>query len=124
MKLTPHPHRDPGGPGQPGTPHDHPAAEIKFPIINFLSFPNGPGTSYALDSLGNWATWQGPGVTQTRTFNAGNEITGVTGGRATPTYNRAGDMTFDGTYHYTYDAWNRLTRVYNEALRCFVWVEP
>jgi RHS repeat-associated protein len=40
--------------------------------------------------------------------NRANQLTSCT-------YDQNGNMTFDGTYHYTYDAWNRLREVYADS---------
>jgi RHS repeat-associated protein len=57
-------------------------------------------------------------VSQDRTVNAANEITGLTGSWADPAYDAAGNMKFgpkpvDETtgQHYVYDAWNRLVEI-------------
>jgi len=74
--------------------------------------------SWTLDGLGNFAEFDDGGQRQTRTANAANEITGITGGWITPTYDAAGNMISgpkpgDETtpVHYVYDAWNRLVIV-------------
>ncbi|WP_145243812.1 RHS repeat domain-containing protein [Urbifossiella limnaea] len=52
-------------------------------------------------------------MTQSRTANAQNEITGI-GSLTTPTYDANGNMTGDETgRRFVYDAWNRLVRVKN-----------
>ncbi|MFT3784787.1 MAG: hypothetical protein QM770_01305 [Tepidisphaeraceae bacterium] len=77
-----------------------------------------------LDALGNWAGFSqdsngdasGGVLSQTRTHNAANEITGITGGSwATTGYDAAGNMTsmpMAGNETVgitaTYDAWNRM----------------
>jgi RHS repeat-associated protein len=66
--------------------------------------------SWTLDGLGNWSAFDDDGSAQTRDVNAANEITS-TSGIATPTYDRAGNMTSDGTLKYKYDAWNRQKAV-------------
>jgi RHS repeat-associated protein len=75
--------------------------------------------SWTLDGLGNFAEFDDDGQTQTRTANAVNEITAITGGWITPAYDAAGNMIAgprprDETtrVHYAYDAWNRLVKVY------------
>jgi len=77
--------------------------------------------SWTLDGLGNFAEFDDDGDTQTRTANAANEITNITGGWVTPTYDQAGNLMAgpkpgDGAtqIHYVYDAWNRLVRVYDD----------
>jgi len=50
---------------------------------------SGSATSWNLDALGNWT-----GGSQSRTFNAQNQITGITGtGLVTPTYDSNGNTT-------------------------------
>ena len=78
----------------------------------------GSGTysqTWTLDQEGNQSavstTANDTTTSQTETNNSSNEITSVSG-QANPTYDAAGNMTFDGTDHYTYDAWNRMTAVY------------
>jgi len=75
--------------------------------------------SWTLDGLGNFAEFDDDGQTQTRSANAVNEITAITGGSITPAYDTAGNMIAgprpgDETtrVHYAYDAWNRLAKVY------------
>jgi len=82
---------------------------------------DGPSKKWGLDATGNWATFDqadtgGPWtLTQTRTSNTVNEITGISGGGwVVPAYDSAGNMItmpqpaaptvgFNGVY----DAWNR-----------------
>ncbi len=63
---------------------------------------------WTLDQLGNWESYNG----QTRTSNSANEITDLSGTANDPTYDAAGNMTSDGTFNYTYDAWNRQVAVH------------
>ena len=77
--------------------------------------------SWALDGLGNFAEFDDDGESQTRTVNGVNEITGITGGWISPSYDAAGNMISgpkpgDETtrVHYVYDAWNRLVKVYDD----------
>ncbi len=77
--------------------------------------------SWGLDGLGNFSSFDDDGDSQTRTANAVNEITGITGGWITPSYDDAGNMTSgpktgDETtrVHHVYDAWNRQTGVYED----------
>jgi len=74
--------------------------------------------SWTLDGLGNFAAFDDDGDSQTRTANAANEITAITGGWITPAYDAAGNMISgpkpgDNTtrVHYVYDSWNRLVAV-------------
>jgi RHS repeat-associated protein len=79
--------------------------------------------SWGLDALGNWGTFSlttTSTLNQTRTHNAVNEITGISGGNwmTPPTYDAAGNMTAGpwpgnetATQKYVYDAWNRLSQV-------------
>ena len=73
---------------------------------------------WGLDGLGNFSSFDNDGDSQTRTANAVNEITNITGGWITPSYDDAGNMISgpkpdSGTtrVHYLYDAWNRLIEV-------------
>ncbi|OWK38392.1 RHS repeat-associated core domain-containing protein [Fimbriiglobus ruber] len=71
--------------------------------------------SWAYDALGNWTGVTTNGTTQTRTTNAQNQYTGVSGS-ATPTYDADGNMTADETgQQYVYDAWGRLVAVKSAA---------
>jgi RHS repeat-associated protein len=74
--------------------------------------------SWTLDGLGNFRAFNDDGASQTRTANAANEITAITGGWITPGYDRAGNLISgpkprsEATrVHYVYDAWNRLVKV-------------
>jgi len=61
--------------------------------------------SWSLDALGNWTATQNGA--QTRTFNAQNQITGVSG-QSSPVYDN-GDMVQDPSGNRAfYDAWNRM----------------
>ena len=80
---------------------------------------DGFDQSWDLDALGNWSEFDDDGTAQTRDTNAANEITSTTG-IATPSYDRAGNMTTipsptDADPSHTlagkYDAWNRLVEV-------------
>jgi RHS repeat-associated protein len=63
------------------------------------------------DALGNWNSVTTDGSTQTRTANAQNQITSISGA-TTPTYDSNGNMTGDETGKtFVYDAWNRLVAV-------------
>jgi len=84
----------------------------------------------ALDPTGNWSkfnqddngdgTWE---LTQARTHNVVNELTGYTSGAwATPAYDAAGNTTTisqvalpTSSYACQYDAWNRLVKVVEGA---------
>jgi RHS repeat-associated protein len=69
---------------------------------------NGDSQSWDFDSLGNWDSVTTNGTTQTRSANAQNEITSISGA-TTPTYDANGNMTGDETgKQFVYDAWNRL----------------
>ena len=75
--------------------------------------------SYVLDGLGNWRqtafTPVSPPTAQTavRQHNGLNQITRIQNGSAqtNPTYDKNGNLTFDGTLTYTWDALNRLADV-------------
>jgi RHS repeat-associated protein len=87
-----------------------------------------------LEALGNWRSfvWDldggaggGAAVTQSRTHNAVNELTGFSGTGATwitPVFDAAGNMTQapkvgaeTTRIHLKYDAWNRLVEVDNDS---------
>ena len=74
--------------------------------------------SWGLDGVGNFSTFDDNGATQDRGVNAANEITSISGGTVTPTYDAAGNMISapesgaeTTRIHYLYDAWNRLVEV-------------
>jgi RHS repeat-associated protein len=85
-----------------------------FNQLTGFSRSNGHNQSWKLDALGNWTSVTTDGNTQTRTANAQNQFTSVSG-RATPTYDNNGNLTTDPTNgnSYVYDAWNRLLAVQN-----------
>jgi RHS repeat-associated protein len=68
--------------------------------------------SWSLDALGNWSGATTNGSTTTRTSNAQNQTTTVSGGTA-PTYDHNGDTTSDSGLTYVYNAWNELVAVKN-----------
>ena len=77
--------------------------------------------SWDLDGLGNWATFDDDGTSQTRTANEANEITGIDGSSDDVAHDAAGNMIrvpkLDGSgdhFHLVYDAWNRLVKVYDD----------
>ncbi|HEX4612570.1 MAG TPA: RHS repeat-associated core domain-containing protein, partial [Urbifossiella sp.] len=75
----------------------------------------GETESWDYDALGNWTGVDVNGTTQTRTANAQNEYTGVSGA-TTPGYDANGNMTQAETgVRYVYDAWNRLVAVKNSG---------
>jgi len=74
--------------------------------------------SWGLDGLGNFSSFDDDGSSQTRAANAVNEISNITGGWITPSYDDAGNMVSgpksgdeDTRIHYVYDVWNRLVEV-------------
>jgi RHS repeat-associated protein len=94
-------------------------------LDRLTSTDRGDGTSndqtWGLDGLGNFATFNDGGTSQTRTVDAANEITGISGSSKTPAYDAAGNMKFGPKpgnettgMHYAYDAWNRLVAVYQD----------
>jgi RHS repeat-associated protein len=87
-----------------------------FNQLTSFSRNNGHSQSWTLDPLGNWTSVTTDGNTQTRTANAQNQYTSVSGG-ATPTYDNNGNLTTDPTptssNTYVYDAWDRLVAVKN-----------
>jgi YD repeat-containing protein len=69
--------------------------------------------SWGLDAVGNWTSVTTNGSTQTRTANADNQITSISG-LTTPTYDGDGNTTRDQNGNYLiYDAWNRLVKYQN-----------
>jgi hypothetical protein len=71
--------------------------------------------SFATDAVGNFTGVTTNGTTQSRTANAQNEVTGISGA-TTPTYDSNGNMTGDETgRQFAYDAWNRLVVVKNSG---------
>jgi len=77
--------------------------------------------TWTLDPRGNWVSTTTNGVTQTRTHNAVNEITDISGDWADPAYDAAGNMVSGPRgdepakrLHLVYDAWNRLSKVYDD----------
>ncbi|NNM84879.1 MAG: RHS repeat-associated core domain-containing protein [Phycisphaerales bacterium] len=72
--------------------------------------------SWNLDSQGNWSSSTTGGTTQTRTTDAQNQITSITGTAGTPQYDSNGNMTTDQSGNtLKYDAWNRLISVTNSS---------
>ena len=66
------------------------------------------GQSWSLDALGNWDSVTTDGAAQTRTHDAQNRVTGVSGSTA-PLHSANGEMTRDETgQSLAYDAWGRL----------------
>ena len=65
--------------------------------------------AYNLDPVGNWKSVVSNLVTETRTYNAANELTGINGGVLT--YDHNGNLTNNTNYAYFYDEENRLTQV-------------
>ena len=63
--------------------------------------------SWGLDALGNWTSQTTNSTTTTRTFNAQNQTSSVSGGTA-PTYDNNGNTISDNGQTFVYDAWNRL----------------
>src|SRR4029077_12167781 len=69
--------------------------------------------SWSLDALGNFSSVTTDATTQTRTANAQNEITSISG-LTTPTYDNNGNTTKDQNGNtLVYDAWNRLVAAKN-----------
>jgi RHS repeat-associated protein len=74
-------------------------------------------TSYSLDPVGNWNSKTTNGVTQTRQYNADNELIKINAQGLT--YDNKGNTLNDGTYTYAYDEENRLisvTRIADSAV--------
>ena len=73
--------------------------------VSTLNTLGGSSNSWSLDALGNWTSTAGG--SQTRGFNAQNQITSITS-LTTPVYDNNGNMVTDeANNNYTYDAWNR-----------------
>ena len=71
--------------------------------------------NYTTDGVGNFTSVVTNGTTQSRTANAQNEITSISGA-TTPTYDANGNMTGDQNGNqFVYDAWNRLVAVKNSS---------
>lgn len=68
-----------------------------------------PGSSYAYgyDRAGNRTSVTVNGTTTTTSYNAANQVIGLS-------YNAAGNLLNDGTTTYGYDALNRLTARHND----------
>jgi RHS repeat-associated protein len=67
--------------------------------------------TWNFDAAGNWTSVISDGSTQSRTANAQNEITSISGA-TTPAYDANGNTTGDETgRQLLYDAWNRLVAV-------------
>ncbi len=90
-----------------------------FDSLNRLTDVSRGGAAYQswnLDSQGNWSGFTSIGTAQTRTANAQNQITSITGTSATPTYDASGNMITDQNGDtLVYDAWNRLVAVKNAS---------
>ena len=90
-----------------------------YDSLNRLTSVTRGGASYQswnLDSQGNWSGFTSNGSVQTRTANAQNQITSISGTSATPTYDANGNMVADQAGNtLVYDAWNRLVEVKNSA---------
>jgi RHS repeat-associated protein len=75
--------------------------------------------NWTLDALGNTSSFTvGATATQTETSDSANQVTGISGGWVTPTYDANGNQISGSTpgnetvaQFYVYDAWNRLVAV-------------
>ncbi len=89
-----------------------------YDSLNRLTAVTRGGASYQswnLDTQGNWNSFTSSGTVQTRTANAQNQITTVSG-LLSPAYDSNGNMVTDQTGDtLIYDAWNRLVEVKNSA---------
>jgi RHS repeat-associated protein len=89
-----------------------------YDSLNRLTSVSRGGAAYQswnLDAQGNWSSFTSSGNTQTRTANAQNQITSVSG-QTTPTYDANGNMISDQNGDtLTYNAWNQLVKVTNSA---------
>ncbi len=72
--------------------------------------------SWTLDGNGNWSSFTNQGATQTRTHNAANEVSTISGQTA-PAHDAAGNLTQapkpsgSGNQVYVFDGWNRLKQI-------------
>jgi RHS repeat-associated protein len=83
--------------------------------ISTMARGDGFDQSWTYDGLGNWTAFDDDGTVQTRSHNAQNEITAISGA-TTPAYDANGNMTTDETNKdFVYDAWNRLVEVKNTS---------
>jgi len=78
---------------------------------------NGAHQAWNLDHAGNWTSFTYNATSQTRTHNPVNELTAISNWQD-PTFDNAGNMTSgpesgreNKTFHYVWDAWNRLKEV-------------
>ncbi len=80
-------------------------------LNQLLSFARGSRSQvWDYDAQGNFESITTNGVTETRTHNRQNEVTGV--GASSLTFDANGNMTTDETgRQFVYDAWNRLVVV-------------
>ncbi len=70
--------------------------------------------SWNLDALGNWVSSATNGTTTSRTNNSKNQVTTV--GASSLTFDHNGNTLTDETgQHYTYDAWNHITKATNAS---------
>jgi RHS repeat-associated protein len=86
-------------------------------LYQLTGFTQGSSTaqSFSYDAAGNATSVTTNGTTQTRSANALNQYTGISGA-TTPTYDANGNMTTDETgRQFVYDAWNRLVAVKNSS---------
>jgi hypothetical protein len=82
-------------------------------MLDQITAPSASQT-WTLDALGNWSGDSGQSNgTETRTFNAQNQITEADGDSTiNVTYDNNGNMIGDGGGNaYVYDAWNRLIKL-------------
>ena len=63
------------------------------------------------DDVGNWTSTNQNGVSETRSVNADNEYTFITG--MNPAHDANGNLVSDGTRNYVYDWANRLSEVWS-----------
>src|SRR5262249_5936298 len=85
-------------------------------LNRLTNFARGSHTqSFNLDAQGNFSSITTDSVTQTRSYNQQNQITGISGA-TTPTYDNNGNLTIDETGRtLKFDAWNRLVQVKNSG---------
>jgi YD repeat-containing protein len=85
-------------------------------LNQLIGFARGEHSrSWDYDAQGNWQSVVTDGSVQTRTHNAQNEITGISGAMI-PTYDANGNLTRDEVgRQFVYDAWNRLVEVRDDS---------
>ena len=90
-----------------------PAPSATLPTATSVTFSHGYNAVDQRISQGisdaSWALYPSGPSSRSYTSNSVNQYTAV--GAVTPTYDGNGNLAYDGTFSYCYDAENRLTRV-------------